>query len=1364
MVLHLRNRKGVKNVTGLGVILCFLISNPAYPLPQIERVVNGDVCISHPDDSTLKIDAGDKSIITYRTFNIGEGERVIFNLAGAGSSVLNRVTGGIASQLLGSLVSNGLVVIINTSGIHIGRLASIDAHSLILSTRDITNTDFLNSNYLFKNTTSQDSLLLNEGEINIREGGFGVLIGGAIENRGIIAASLGRVVLAGGDAVKLDISGDGLISIVIDEKAAEKVYDADGNPITSQIKNTGTVEAEGGVVTLKAESLPGIFEKTINLEGVVRANRVEDKGGIIRIVASGNITSKANIEAEGGSIHLEGENIVSEESLVADSLYERGKSFHIGGSYNIKEADIENEDGAVNLGTGNYSGEIADTGDIIIDPSAVITLTGDTTFRADSDTDGGGSFAMSVGSSVVGGAYNLTLYSSGNSDLRSIMTGGLEINESKAGSNPTYTANNNIDVGSFSLNSGTFTAPSGSLTVDNGFAVASGATFTHNNGRVRFFINDTDYTIDASGVHFFNVEFNKSNGTIHTATINHDFTVEGDLTLANSTSSSYSVCTPSLTNVTLTVFGDLLIPDDGFSGEIDFGTNDPSGNIIIDLAGPTSSFEIHDSQAHLYSNVKFSGTGLQTINKTAGWTKYDVTWTIDKSSGEVRLIHDLGIINWSGNYFYLNNGTFNLDGYDLTSVGNFIQNGGTFDATTGSPYIEVRSFTLNGGTFNGGNANFNVTNGAFTMSTGTFNAPLYMNIYDGMAVTGGVFNHNNGHITFYANNYDYTIDTPYGLHFYDVEFHECPDSSADHTIHLTEGFIVDNDFTVRNLSTSGGSYTVDCVIPTIVVYGDVDFPDTGTGQLYFGSSSTHYPILRLAGTNSSLNLSDPDVHLFSDVEFSGSGTYNVAHNAGSIEGGTWSIYNSSAKVVLQNDLAGMFDLNLSNGEIDLNGYLLSATDFQQTGGTFTGAAQVTFNNFTQSAGTFDAPSGILSIGGDFNYTGGSFVHNSGTIDFTATDTGNTITTSGVVLNNVTFNGIGGEWQLQDNLDVGKNLAITAGSLSLNGKNLSLGGSFSNTGILKLEGAETLTGFTNDTDSGTVEYTGTGTYAQLNGGNLYYNLVVSGGGSYTASSDLDINGSFTQNSGTFRAPSGNMNVAGDFNHIGGIFIHNNGTVVLDGLNQQVEGNNTFYNFIKEGEHILTFQAGTTQVTEGRLTLKGTDSSRLLTLRSSHDGSYWNIDGGSNYDLAYLDVRDSNNLGGVFYSEHSIFTHTIGWLLPMTEAEVIQSTQSTAGADETLNAAVREDFENNASSDTGKNIAIKDNPVSTKKEDDYSYNFLFYVEGRKKYIRCYLKGEYRTTVIVFEGKVIVVPYDEKGIKIDKMETITAGQSAVQSGEVK
>ena len=79
-----------------------------------------------------------------------------------------------------------------------------------------------------------------------------------------------------------------------------------------------------------------------------------------------------------------------------------------------------------------------------------------------------------------------------------------------------------------------------------------------------------------------------------------------------------------------------------------------------------------------------------------------------------------------------------------------------------------------------------------------------------------------------------------------------------------------------------------------------------------------------------------------------------------------------------------------------------------------------------------------------------------------------------------------------------NLNINSGSaLTLAGQALTLTGTFTNAGTLRLLGSETLTGFTNDTaNSGTVEYYGNGSYTGLAAGNNYYNLTFSGAGSYT----------------------------------------------------------------------------------------------------------------------------------------------------------------------------------------------------------------------------------------------------------------------------
>ena len=70
-----------------------------------------------------------------------------------------------------------------------------------------------------------------------------------------------------------------------------------------------------------------------------------------------------------------------------------------------------------------------------------------------------------------------------------------------------------------------------------------------------------------------------------------------------------------------------------------------------------------------------------------------------------------------------------------------------------------------------------------------------------------------------------------------------------------------------------------------------------------------------------------------------------------------------------------------------------------------------------------------------------------------------------------------------------------GVLDLAGNNLTInGGAFSNDGTVKLQGVESVSGLTQDVDSGTWTYTGRGTSTPLNiihftGGTDYFNLVI-----------------------------------------------------------------------------------------------------------------------------------------------------------------------------------------------------------------------------------------------------------------------------------
>ncbi|MFH0764489.1 MAG: GLUG motif-containing protein, partial [Candidatus Omnitrophota bacterium] len=376
---------------------------------------------------------------SYSSFNINSNESVIVILPSSASDILNRVTGPGASNIYGSLSCNGIFILVNPSGVNIGSTANISAAGLVISTRDIANADFINGDYVFRKLSQQelDMLIINEGAITLQNGGFGVLIAGAIENKGTIVAPLGKIALASGDAVRLDISNGGLVSVAIEEKVASTIKDSLGNPITDQIKNTGTLDAPGGVVLLEAESLTDIFTKAINLEGHVQANTFEEHDGLIRLVADGDIESYASLQAKGGSINIETEGAVkSLGSIETGYLIEKGASCLLGGTTIVGTAYLENADGAVDV-EGNISGNYEDNGDVRF--TGNVTLIGATTLRADLNGDDSGKIDMQT-YALIGGNYDLTLYTGEAATLNSITgVNTLTLNSSNT-SDKTYTS------------------------------------------------------------------------------------------------------------------------------------------------------------------------------------------------------------------------------------------------------------------------------------------------------------------------------------------------------------------------------------------------------------------------------------------------------------------------------------------------------------------------------------------------------------------------------------------------------------------------------------------------------------------------------------------------------------------------------------------------------------------------------------------------------------------------------------------------------------------------------------------------------------------------------------------------------------
>jgi filamentous hemagglutinin family protein len=180
-------------------------------LPSGGTVTAGQGTISNPNATTTLIKQNSDRIgIDWTTFNIGKGNSVVFNQPGSNSVALNRVNGG-PSTINGSLTANGQVWFINPSGMLFGQGAQVNVGGLVASTAGMSNADFMAGRTIFDIPGNPGAAIVNEGTIRAAQGGYAVLAGERVDNRGVIEAELGSVVLAGVKTYALDFHGDRLL-------------------------------------------------------------------------------------------------------------------------------------------------------------------------------------------------------------------------------------------------------------------------------------------------------------------------------------------------------------------------------------------------------------------------------------------------------------------------------------------------------------------------------------------------------------------------------------------------------------------------------------------------------------------------------------------------------------------------------------------------------------------------------------------------------------------------------------------------------------------------------------------------------------------------------------------------------------------------------------------------------------------------------------------------------------------------------------------------------------------------------------------------------------------------------------------------
>ncbi|MBW2608788.1 MAG: filamentous hemagglutinin N-terminal domain-containing protein, partial [Deltaproteobacteria bacterium] len=344
---------------GISIFLIFMIYAFVFPvhifaLPQGGQVVAGQADISRPDAGNMHINQGtDKAIINWQSFSIAQPESVRFFQPSASSIALNRVIGVDPSLIYGRLSANGRVWVINPNGIMVGATGKINVNSFLASTLDMANDNFLAGNYVFSQTLGSSlASIVNQGTIQAAQEGFVSLLAPGIKNEGTIVASLGKVYLGSGEQMTINFAGNDLIGFAVDKSVMDEVVGPDGEPLESNIENTGEIYADGGEVILSAKTAYDAIKSVINNEGIIEAKSFSNKNGKIvlkggdqGIVENSGVLDASGKEAgqTGGEVQVLGDKVGLFDTASIDVSGDLGGGIAlIGGDFQGSNPDIQN--------------------------------------------------------------------------------------------------------------------------------------------------------------------------------------------------------------------------------------------------------------------------------------------------------------------------------------------------------------------------------------------------------------------------------------------------------------------------------------------------------------------------------------------------------------------------------------------------------------------------------------------------------------------------------------------------------------------------------------------------------------------------------------------------------------------------------------------------------------------------------------------------------------------------------------------------------------------------------------------------------------------------------------------------------------
>ncbi|MBL4698675.1 MAG: filamentous hemagglutinin N-terminal domain-containing protein [Phycisphaerales bacterium] len=288
-----------------------MVAGYALATPEGGDVIEGEADIDYGD--WTRVVTGEITIIQWLSFQIAAGETVEFIMPSETSRVLNLINSGVPTEIMGSLIGNGQIFLVNPSGVIFGQGSVVNVGALYAAAGNISNTDFMNGVYRF---TDARGVVENRGML---QGDLIALIGGRVANHGTISAPGGTVILAAGEQVligehlghvfvQLERPTDLANTDQLSDPGYEGVGLTAGDVFSLAAWNTGTIDAAHTTVAVSAGHM-----------AIDHSIAAED----ITLIAQGDshIQLGADLNASGDGIFIEGDLVLSndvEMSLTGD--------------------------------------------------------------------------------------------------------------------------------------------------------------------------------------------------------------------------------------------------------------------------------------------------------------------------------------------------------------------------------------------------------------------------------------------------------------------------------------------------------------------------------------------------------------------------------------------------------------------------------------------------------------------------------------------------------------------------------------------------------------------------------------------------------------------------------------------------------------------------------------------------------------------------------------------------------------------------------------------------------------------------------------------------------------------------------------